>query len=158
MIPRLFAILVTLQLLLIVLHDLLDIPGWTHGSQVRATIGQAKFWIATGINAIFPTLAAGLAIYFCLRPGPQPAFAKKYWLAYCALTVASAISMWWIPYFFGAREKTKRDYERMYAGTRHILPPRGPRGDNPRPNLLHLCFHALFITNLVLATILTLRA
>jgi len=56
--------------------------------------------------------------------------------------------MWYIPYLFGASEQKRRDYEQMYAGTRHILPP---RGDNPRPNLLHICFHILFVTTLVLA-------
>ena len=55
-----------------------------------------------------------------------------------------------IPYFFGASQKLKRDYERMYAGTRHVLPE---RGDNPRPNLLHICFHVLFVVNFCLALI-----
>ncbi len=72
-------------------------------------------------------------------------------MIYCAVTVISAIAAWWIPYFRGADEKTKKLYADMYAGTRNILPP---RGDNPRPNLLHLYFHALFLITLVLATAL----
>jgi len=44
-------------------------------------------------------------------------------------------------------------YAEMYEGTRQILPP---RGDNPRPNLLHICFHVLFATTLVLSLILRL--
>jgi hypothetical protein len=56
--------------------------------------------------------------------------------------------MWWLPYFFGASEETKRRYAAMYAGTRQLLPA---RGDNPRPNALHLAFHALFVLNLGLA-------
>jgi hypothetical protein len=44
-------------------------------------------------------------------------------------------------------------YSQMYAGTRQVLPP---HGDNPRPNLLHLYFHVLFLINLALATILWL--
>ena len=67
---------------------------------------------------------------------------------YCAVTVASAIGMWYVPYLFGTTEKQKREYGTMYAGTRHVLPP---RGDNPRPNLLHICFHLLFAANLFLA-------
>jgi hypothetical protein len=63
--------------------------------------------------------------------------------------------MWYVPYFFGAREKTRRDYARMYEGTLHILPP---RGDNPRPNLLHICFHVLFVINLCLAVALRFGA
>jgi len=41
----------------------------------------------------------------------------------------------------------------MYAGTRNVLPA---RGDNPRPNVLHLYFHALFLINLALAIALRL--
>jgi hypothetical protein len=43
----------------------------------------------------------------------------------------------------------------MYAGTKHVLPA---RGDNPRPNLLHLYFHVLFVVTLGLAVVLRLRA
>ncbi len=56
--------------------------------------------------------------------------------------------MWWIPYILGATAERKSDYRRMYEGTWHLLPA---RRDNPRPNLLHICFHMLFAVNLVLA-------
>jgi hypothetical protein len=42
-------------------------------------------------------------------------------------------------------------YSNMYAGTIQVLPA---RGDNPRPNLLHLCFHALFLVTLALSAVL----
>jgi hypothetical protein len=141
-----FAVLISLQFAVIVLHDLVDIRGWTHGSQVRAAVGPEKFWIGTLINAVFP----GVAFYCALRfwSGSVPAFATNYWWIYCGVTVLSAIGMWWWPYFCGAKEETKRMYAAMYAGTIHVLPA---RGDNPRPNLLHLFFHALFLINLGLA-------
>jgi hypothetical protein len=144
--PRVFAVLISLQFLLIVSHDLLHIPGWTHGRQVRAAVGERKFWIATLVNAVFP----GIACVFALRfwHAPVPAYATRYWAIYCAVTVGSAVAMWWIPYLCGAKEETKRLYSAMYAGTIQVLPA---RGDNPRPNLLHLFFHALFAANLVLA-------
>jgi hypothetical protein len=67
------------------------------------------------------------------------------------VTLASAIAMWYVPYLFGTTEERKRDYSGMYAGTRQILPP---RGDNPRPNLLHVCFHVLFAINFFLVLFL----
>ena len=144
--PTLFAILITLQAVLIVFHDLVDVPGWHHGRQVRAAVGQKKFWLGTVINAVFP----GLAFFFAWRfwHGPVPGYATSYWWMYCAVTVGSAVAMWWVPYFFGASESTKRMYAAMYAGTKHLLPA---RGDNPRPNALHLGFHVLFVLNLALA-------
>lgn len=140
--PTLFAILLTLQCALIVFHDLVDLPGWHHGRQVRAAVGPKKFWIGTLINAVFP----GLAVFYALRfwRGPVPGYATGYWAVYCAVTVGFAVAMWWVPYFFGASKETKRLYATMYAGTKQVLPA---RGDNPRPNPLHPGLHALFMLN-----------
>jgi hypothetical protein len=139
-IQTLFLWLITMQFVVVAAHDLVDIPGWTHGSQVQALVGRRKMWIVTFVNGIFPGVAAAFAFYFWNRT--KPSFVVNYWVIYCAVTVASAIAMWYVPYFFGTTEARKRDYARMYAGTRQVLPA---RGDNPRPNLLHLCFHVLFV-------------
>ncbi len=139
MIQTLFTILISLQFLVIALHDWLNIPGWTHGRQVQAALGRNKMLIGTVINCIFPGLAAGFALYYWHRA--VPSFVLIYWVIYCAITVISATTAWWIPYFRGTDEKTKALYAQMYAGTRQVLPA---RGDNPRANLLHLYFHVLF--------------
>src|SRR5215471_9582015 len=148
-IQTLFTCLITLQFVVVTSHDLVDIPGWTHGSQVQSIVGRRKLWLVTMVNAVSPGLAVAFAISFWNRP--KPWFVSDYWIIYCAVTLASAIAMWYVPYFRGATVERKRDYSRMYAGTRQILPP---RGDNPRPNLLHLYFHALFLTTLLLSTVL----
>ena len=142
----LFTCLIILQFATIVSHDLIDIPGWVHGSQVQALIGRRKVWLATLANSVFPGTAAGFAIYFWNRP--RPAFVPNYWVIYCAVALMSAIGMWYIPYLRGATEKQKSEYLSMYAGTRHILPE---RGNNPRPNLFHIGIHTLFVVNLCLA-------
>ncbi len=147
--PRLqlaFVLLLMLQCALIVLHDLVDIPGWHHGRQVRTAVGPRKFSLGSLINAVFPGLAFYLTL--CFWHEQAPGYVSTYWLAYCAITVGFAIAMWWVPYFFGTDAATRRLYAPMYAGTRHLLPA---RGDNPRPNALHLAFHALFVLNLGLA-------
>jgi hypothetical protein len=66
----------------------------------------------------------------------------------------SAVGMWYLPYFRGASEKTKDEYRRFYAGTHQVLPA---RGDNPRPNLLHLLLHVLYAATLLLALVIYLR-
>jgi hypothetical protein len=142
----LFALLIVLQFIVIVCHDWLEIPGWTHGRQVQAVIGQTKLLWATAINALFPGTAVVLAVWFWGRSHPK--FVGTYWVLYCGVTIASAVGMWYVPYLLGTDEKTKIEYSRMYEGTRQILPA---RGDNPRPNLLHVCFHVLFLVNFALA-------
>ena len=113
--------------------------------------GRKVFW-ANAINSLFPGLAAafGIAALF----GPIPHFAVRYIIIYCAITVLSAIAMWYVPYWMGTDEKSRREYQAMYAGTRHLLPA---RGDNPRPDLAHLCFHLLFVINLCLALAIGFR-
>jgi len=151
-IQKLFTCLITLQFLAVVAHDWVDIPGWTHGSQVQSVVGRRKLWMATLVNAILPGLAVAFAIHFWNTPRPE--MVANYWIIYCGVTLGSAIAMWYIPYFFGTAECAKRDYSRMYAGTRQVLPA---RGDNPRPNLLHIYFHVLFVMNFILALGLRFR-
>jgi hypothetical protein len=153
MLQLIFTILVTLQFIAVVFHDMIDIPGWAHGRQVREIIGRRKFWIATFINAIFPGLAVGFVFWFW--NGRAPALVANYWMIYCGITLLSAIWMWYVPYIFGCRDEVKRMYSRMYEGTIQVLPA---RGENPRPNLLHLLFHLLFVVNFVLAVALRRQA
>ncbi|MBB5060004.1 general stress protein CsbA [Granulicella aggregans] len=142
----LFSCLIVLQFAIILTHDLVDIPGWVHGSQIQAMLGRRKVWLATLANSVFPGIAAGFAINFWNRP--KPGYVPNYWLIYCSVATLSAIGMWYIPYLRGAPEKQKIEYLNMYAGTRHVLPK---RGDNPRPNLFHMGIHVLFVVNLCLA-------
>jgi hypothetical protein len=151
MIQTFFTILITLQFLVVALHDWVNIPGWSHGRQVQFALGRSKMLIGALINCVFPGLAVAFAFYYWNRP--KPGFVLDYWVIYCAVTVISAITAWWIPYFRGTDEKTEKLYAETYAGTRNILPA---RGDNPRPNVLHLYFHGLFLVTLVLATALKL--
>jgi ammonia channel protein AmtB len=152
MMQSLFTVLIIVQFLAVVLHDWLHIPGWTHGRQVFAELGPAKMWMGTALNAVFPGLAAGFALYY--REKPTPSFVLTYWLIYCVVTAIWAIQAWWIPYWRCTDEKTKTLYSKMYAGTIQVLPA---RGDNPSPNILHLCFHALFLATLTLSAILRFR-
>lgn len=150
----LFTCLIVLQFLIIVSHDLIDVPGFIHGSQVQAQIGRGKVWAATLANAVLPGIAAGFALYFW-KKAHLPGYVSNYWLIYCAVALLSAIGMWYVPYFRGAPDEQKREYLSMYAGTRHILPE---RGDNPRPNLFHVGIHVLFVVNFCLALVLRFHA
>ena len=147
-----FATLISLQFLIILLHDLVEIPGWSHTRQMQVVLGKQKLWTATLVNSIFPGIAVAFAWYFWNRP--RPVYVDRYWLIYCAITLLSAVAMWYLPYFLGASEAKKDMYQRLYAGTRQILPV---RGNNPRPNLLHVLFHIVFVATLSLAFLISTR-
>ena len=146
----LFSCLIVLQFLIIISHDLIDVPGWIHGSQIQSELGRRNVWLATLVNSIFPGVAAAFALYFWHRPKPE--YVSNYWVIYCSIALLSAVGMWYIPYLRGAAEEQKKKYLEMYRGTRQILPA---RGDNPRPNLFHVGIHVLFVVNLCVA--LTVR-
>ena len=89
------------------------------------------------------------AWYFWRRP--VPAYVNRYWMIYCGVTVVAALSMWYLPYLLDTTAEKKQEYRRYYAATRQILPE---RGDHPRPNLLHVIFHVIFVASLSLALLL----
>ena len=94
-------------------------------------IGGRKLWLVTLANATFPGLAVALALWYWNRPAPR--LVADYWILYCAVTLLSAIAMWYVPYLFGATEEQRNLYERMYAGTRQVLPQRGEGHDVQGP-------------------------
>jgi hypothetical protein len=148
-----FAGLIALQFLIIAAHDWVDVPRWIHGSQVQAVVGRRKLAWATLVNIAFPGTALAYAIWFFHEP--KPVFVLNYWVIYTAITAVTAFLMWWVPYIFGSSPARAEEYRKMYAGTRHVLPVR--KGD-PGPNLVHLVFHGLFLTTLLLALALRLKA
>jgi hypothetical protein len=89
----LFTWLIVLQFIAVTTHDWIDVPGWTTGSQVQAVVGRRKLVVASLINAIFPGVAVALAIIYWNRPAPR--LVPDYWIVYCAVTVISAIGMWY---------------------------------------------------------------
>lgn len=148
-----FTVLICAQFLIILLHDLVEIPGWSHTSQMQAVLGRGKLYAATAANAVLPGIAVVFAVMFWHRAAPH--YVTRYWLIYCMVTVLSAVGMWYVPYFRGATQEKKDEYLRFYAGTRQVLPA---RGDNPRPNLLHMLFHGLFAATLMLAFFLAVSS
>jgi hypothetical protein len=80
----LFTGLIALQFAIVALHDLVDIPGWMHGGQVRAVVGRGKLWLITLVNSLFPGIAVALTIYFWNRPTPW--FALGYWVVHAGVT------------------------------------------------------------------------
>lgn len=63
-IQTIFTWLIAVQFVVVALHDLVDIAGWTHGSQVQALIGRRKSWLVTLVNGIFPGAAVAFAFYY----------------------------------------------------------------------------------------------
>lgn len=72
-----FSVLLLAQFVLIAMHDLIDIPGWVSGSQVRAVVGEKKFVLGTLSTVLFPAIAAAFVLFFWSRP--KPVYVYRYW-------------------------------------------------------------------------------
>ena len=55
----LFTLLISVQFVVIVQRDQLDIPGWTNGTEVREVVDE-KIGLATGINLLPPRVTLAL--------------------------------------------------------------------------------------------------
>src|ERR1700733_1561224 len=97
MIEALFTCPIVLQFAVIVAHDLVDIPGWVHGSQVHAMMGKRKVWLATLANAALPGTAAAFAVWFWAHP--KPAFVTNYWVIYSLIEMLSLVARGYGPDF-----------------------------------------------------------
>ena len=87
-----FTVLITVQCLVVALHDWVNIPGWTHGRQMLAVLGRNKLVVATLINCVFRGTAVFFAIQFWHQAKPD--YVLDYWILYCGVTVLSAIAIW----------------------------------------------------------------
>src|SRR5580692_8303970 len=85
----LFTVLITIEFLIAALHDLIHIPGWAHGRQVKAALGKRKMVIGTITNAIPPGLALAFAFYYFNKPKPTGVI--DYWAIYNGIALVSAI-------------------------------------------------------------------
>lgn len=145
----LFVVLLTLQCIILLLHDTMnfyplnDIRALRRKMPTRARIGMV----------IGNALPAGIALLLESRwfGHPKPLATGLYFVLYYAVTLAMMYMSWYHLYLFGASEERKRAYREEYGNTLQILPP---RGDNPRPNALHVFLHLLFIVNTFLAVMI----
>ena len=71
-------------------------------------------------------------------------------LIYLFMTVGTLLA-WWKPYFFGSSAEMKQKMQ-PYVNTHHVLPA---RGDNIRPNTLHLIVHIFIWVAFMLSLIFT---
>ncbi len=47
-----FTVLIVVQFLVVALHDLVDIPGWTYGRQVQSALGRNRVLIGALISIL----------------------------------------------------------------------------------------------------------
>lgn len=132
-----FFVLVQCSLALIMLlHDWVHIPPFTDILALKQNHSVAFRLLMTVVNSMTVLVPLGISIYiFGVNAPPLWAVRTIFW-CYLGLTVGT-IGSWWVPYFLGSSASHKEGFAE-YRNTHQLLPA---RGDNVRPNTLHIVLH-----------------
>lgn len=145
----LFIVLLTLQCLILLIHDWINIFPINDVRGMNEVIPRpTKIMVMVG-NVLPPVLV--LVMESRLFGRHKPLGVGLYFAIYFGITLAMMYLSWYHPYFFGATAEEKERYRKAYGRTLQILPR---RGDNPRPNTIHLFLHTIFIVNAVLSLLI----
>lgn len=149
-----FIMLQVILLLFMLFHDWIPIPPF---NDIKALeVCECTYYRLLGslINGTMVLVPLILTILSFGNAHISHPIAITVWSFYFVLTLG-AIFSWWVPYFFGSSEKHKEVFSK-FQNTHSFLPP---RGDNIRPNTLHVALHLMIWTCLGFATFyLTVRS
>lgn len=121
-------------LLIMLLHDWIDLPPFTDIAALKKAHTLKERILSTLINSTFVIIPLLITLHYKYA---IPNFLKWIVLLIYTLLSIGAICAWWIPYFFGSSQAHKEGFIE-YKNTHSFLPQ---RGNNVRPNTLHIILH-----------------
>jgi hypothetical protein len=133
----------------IALHDWIPLGKLTNLKGIRAADSTRKLVVMTALSTL-PFAVALVASAHYARTRFPLWLVWMLWIAYGAAAYG-ILRTWWIPYLFANDPVRTKRYQTRFAETHAFLPVR----NGIRPDTLHVIFHAVFVTTLVLLGILT---
>ncbi len=135
--------------LFIALHDWIPLGKLTHLPGIRAADTRGRLLLVTGISAL--PFAVGFAASAHYAAAGLPMWLMWWlWISY-ATGVYGMLRAWWVPYLLIEDRARATRYQERFAHTHAFLPIR----NGIRPDTLHVCFHAVLVTSLILLAVLT---
>jgi small-conductance mechanosensitive channel len=150
MLDNLLILFLAIFLVYVILHDWVSMPPFNNTHEFAKRSLSKRLLITLG-NALPLIVALTLAIYY--RYATLPFFAKCYMLLYVLLFFILMWTSWYKPYLLGTTKEQEASYKKEYGSTIQVLPA---HGHNPRPNLMHVILHGLFLMSAVLIILRTL--
>jgi hypothetical protein len=135
--------------LFIGLHDWVPLGRLSNMQGIRATDSTGRLVIVTALSTL--PFAIGLvgSLYYSKTHFPSW-LAWTLWISYGA-GVYGMLRAWWIPYLFRIDPARAKRYQLRFAQTHAFLPER----HGIRPDTLHVCFHIVLLTTMILLVALT---
>ena len=137
--------------LFIAIHDWVPLGSLNNLAGIRA-VDSFERRLRTTLLSTLP-FAVGLvaSIYYASTQFP-PWLWWLLWISYGA-SVYGMLRAWWIPYLLIHDSARAERYQTRFAGTHAFLPQR----NGIRPDTLHVVFHVVLVTLVLLLTLLTIK-
>lgn len=142
----LFIIAQSCLLILLALHDWVDLAPFNDLKATRATSSLKAHVATTFLNCgIIGGALVGTVWY---TGKATPTWFAWYLVSAYALFLFGMFMYWYKPMLFGAGRWHKESFKDEYAHTHHVI----PGGDEDiRPNTLHVVIHVFIVTSAILA-------
>jgi hypothetical protein len=146
-----FLVCQSLVVIFIALHDWVPLGRLSNLDAVHAADTAARLFFVTVLSTL--PFAIGLAACLYYAAAGLPNWLTWWlWISYGA-GLYGMLRAWYWPYLFGGDPARVRRYQQRFAHTHAFL----PTIHGIRPDTLHVCFHAAFISAFVLLAVLTFR-
>jgi hypothetical protein len=133
----------------IALHDWLPLGPLNNLTAIRAADSRLKLLLTTVLSTL--PFAIGFAVTAYYANAAFPMWLGDFlWIIYTA-GLYGMLRAWWIPYLLIPDPARAARYQSRFANTLTFLPVR----NGIRPDLLHVCFHAVLISTFALLCVLT---
>lgn len=147
-VETIFLVLSLIQFLILLVQDTVNLFPLNDIKHLQESMSLRDRTLMFIGNTVFFLICLVLQIVYFGQP--KPVWVGGYAVLLYGLNLYLMYQQWYKYYFFGAAAEVNAKYALEYGRTLHILPA---RGSNPRPNLLHLVLHVLFVCNTILAII-----
>ena len=141
----------SLVVLFIALHDWVPLGKLNNLAGVRAVDTTARLFFVSVLSTL--PYAVGLVATLHYASSRNPHWLTWWlWISY-SLGIYGMLRAWYWPYLFGGNPARGKRYQQRFAHTHAFL----PTIHGIRPDTLHVCFHAVYVSAFVLLGILTFR-
>ena len=135
--------------LFVALHDWIPLGPLNNLAGIRAVDSLKKRLVVTALSTL-PFAIGLLASVLNAATGFPMWLMWWLWISYM-LCLYGILRAWWIPYLLVEDPVRAARYRDRFAHTHAFLPPR----NGMRPDTLHVCFHAVVLSLIILLGVLT---
>ncbi|SFM45554.1 hypothetical protein SAMN04487943_11939 [Gracilibacillus orientalis] len=151
LVEKLLLLGLSLILIFMIVQDLVPLGSLNDLDAISQDRSFNEILIVTLVGVVQILLLLGMVLIFM---GKRYPIWIRLWLVIHQLFIfAGALIDWWIPYFFGygAEQRVER-YEKMFGDTHSFLPVI----HGIVPNTLHVMFHTLLLSCIILSIYISL--